>query len=106
MTSRELLRRLRRLGAGIVPGRGKGGHVLVLLDGRRSVVPTGSGDLPAGTLAAIRKDLGLRRGPLHCNAGAMGGQKKEKGRAFPAPPRHAPAARPSRPPPRFCFRLV
>jgi predicted RNA binding protein YcfA (HicA-like mRNA interferase family) len=64
MTSREVLRRLRRLGAEIVPGRGKGGHVLVLLGDRRSVVPTGSGDLPTGTLAAIRKDLGLRRDQL------------------------------------------
>jgi len=64
VTSREVLRRLRRLGGEIVPGRGKGGHVLVLLDGRRTVVPTGSGDLPPGTLAAIRKDLGLRRDQL------------------------------------------
>lgn len=64
MTSRELLRRLRRLGAEIIPGRGKGGHVLVLLGGSRSVVPTGSGELPTGTLAAIRKDLGLRRDQL------------------------------------------
>jgi predicted RNA binding protein YcfA (HicA-like mRNA interferase family) len=64
MTSRELLRRVRRLGAEIVPGRGKGGHVLVLLDGRRTVVPTGSGELPPGTLAAIRKDLALGRDQL------------------------------------------
>jgi len=59
MTSRECLRRLRRLGAEIVTGRGKGGHVLVLLDGRRTVVPTGSGELPPGTLATIRRQFGL-----------------------------------------------
>jgi predicted RNA binding protein YcfA (HicA-like mRNA interferase family) len=64
MTSRELLRRLRQLGATIIPGRGKGGHVLVLLGNGRSVVPTGSGDLPPGTLATIRKQLGLRRNQL------------------------------------------
>jgi predicted RNA binding protein YcfA (HicA-like mRNA interferase family) len=64
MTSRELLRRLRQLGAQIVPGRGKGGHVLVLLDGERTIVPTGSGELPPGTLATIRRQLKLSRDKL------------------------------------------
>lgn len=60
MTSRELLRKLRRLGVTIDPGRGKGGHVLVTRDGRRSIVPTGSGEVRRGTLRRILRDLELR----------------------------------------------
>jgi predicted RNA binding protein YcfA (HicA-like mRNA interferase family) len=59
MTSRELLRVLRRLGATIDTGRGKGGHIMVRL-GRRQIVPTGSGDLPIGSVRAILGQLGLR----------------------------------------------
>jgi predicted RNA binding protein YcfA (HicA-like mRNA interferase family) len=59
MTSRELLRKLRRLGATIDPGRGKGGHVRVELAGRKSIVPTGSGEIRRGTLFTILRDLGL-----------------------------------------------
>jgi predicted RNA binding protein YcfA (HicA-like mRNA interferase family) len=61
MTSRELLRRLRRVGAEIVPGRGKGGHVMVRRGKTATYVPTGSGEVPSGTLAAILRGLGLRR---------------------------------------------
>jgi predicted RNA binding protein YcfA (HicA-like mRNA interferase family) len=61
MTSRELLRRLARLGAEIITDRGKGGHIMVRLGNRRSIVPTGSGDIPTGTVAAILRQLGLRR---------------------------------------------
>jgi hypothetical protein len=43
MTANELLRKLRRLGVTVVPGRGKGGHVRVERDGLVSHVPTGSG---------------------------------------------------------------
>lgn len=64
MTSRELLRRLRRLGAEIITGRGKGGHVTVRLDGRVTFVPTGTGEVPPGTLGAIVKALGLRQEQL------------------------------------------
>lgn len=60
MTSRELLRKLRRAGATIQPGRGKGGHVRVELAGRVSIVPTGSGEIRRGTLFTILRDLGLR----------------------------------------------
>jgi predicted RNA binding protein YcfA (HicA-like mRNA interferase family) len=59
MTSSELLRRLRRSGAQIVTGRGKGGHVMVL-NGRRSFVPTGTGEIKHGTLLGILKALELR----------------------------------------------
>jgi predicted RNA binding protein YcfA (HicA-like mRNA interferase family) len=60
MTSRELLRRLRRLGIRIDPARGKGGHVMVRRDGRFAMVPTGSGELLTGALRAILRQLGLR----------------------------------------------
>jgi predicted RNA binding protein YcfA (HicA-like mRNA interferase family) len=59
MTSRELLRRLRRLGARIVTDRGKGGHVMVEWNGRVTYVPTGSGELRTGTFMAILKALDI-----------------------------------------------
>lgn len=64
MTSRELLRRLRRLGAEIVTGRGKGGHVQVRLNGRVTYVPTGTGELATGTLGSILRALRLTRDEL------------------------------------------
>jgi mRNA interferase HicA len=60
MSKNEFLRRLRRLGATIETSRGKGGHVGVELGGRRTFVPTGSGELPTGTMRAILRQLGLR----------------------------------------------
>jgi predicted RNA binding protein YcfA (HicA-like mRNA interferase family) len=60
MTARELLRKPRRFGVTVVPSRGKGGHVLVLRDGHKSIVPTGTGDLRRGTLLRILRDLELR----------------------------------------------
>ena len=60
MTSSELLRKLCRAGARIVTGRGKGDHVMVVLNGRRTFVPTGSGEIKQGTLLGILKTLELR----------------------------------------------
>jgi mRNA interferase HicA len=60
MNSRELLRKLRRLGAAVDPNRGKGGHVMVRLGSRFAMVPTGSGEIAVGTLRAILRELGLR----------------------------------------------
>ena len=60
MTSRDLLRKLRRLGARVVTGRGKGGHVMVVLQERRAFVPTGSGEIKRGTLLGILRRLGPR----------------------------------------------
>jgi len=57
--SRELLRKLRRLGATINPERGKGGHVRVERGAQYTYVPTGSGDMKRGTVLGILKDLGL-----------------------------------------------
>jgi len=59
MSSNELLRLLRRAGARIVTDRGKGGHVMVLLAGRKTFVPTASGELRSGTLRAILRDLAV-----------------------------------------------
>ena len=59
MTSNELLRLLRRAGARVVSDRGKGGHVMVVLGGRTTFLPTGSGDVRPGTLRAILRDLGV-----------------------------------------------
>ena len=53
MTSRELLRKLRRLGLTVVANRGKGGHVRVERNGRVSHVPTGSGDLKTGLVQGV-----------------------------------------------------
>jgi predicted RNA binding protein YcfA (HicA-like mRNA interferase family) len=59
MTSRELLRKLRHLGASVTSNRGKGGHVRVELDGRVSHVPTGSGELKTGLIHGVLRQLGL-----------------------------------------------
>ena len=59
MTSRELLRALRRLDVEIIPARGKGGHVRVERNGRFSYVPTGSGELKRGLVHGILSQLGL-----------------------------------------------
>jgi len=59
VSSNDLLRLLRSAGARIVTDRGKGGHVMVLLAGRKTFVPTGSGELRPGTLRAILRDLAV-----------------------------------------------
>jgi predicted RNA binding protein YcfA (HicA-like mRNA interferase family) len=49
------------MGAAIVPGRGKGGHVMIVLGGRQTFVPTGgSKELRTGTLRKVLRDLGLK----------------------------------------------
>jgi predicted RNA binding protein YcfA (HicA-like mRNA interferase family) len=59
MTANELLRKLRRLGATVVPGRGKGGHVRIEHDGQVSHIPTGSGELKTGLVHGVLRQLGL-----------------------------------------------
>lgn len=39
---------------------GKGGHLKIFLDGKKSVLPMGSGDLKKGTMAGIKNQLGLK----------------------------------------------
>jgi predicted RNA binding protein YcfA (HicA-like mRNA interferase family) len=56
MTGKEVLRRLRRLGCEVV--RQKGSHVRIRCGDCQTTVPVHAGeDLPAGTLAAIQRDL-------------------------------------------------
>lgn len=39
---------------------GEGGHLKVFLNGKRSVLPMGSGELKKGTAEGIKKQLGLK----------------------------------------------
>lgn len=59
MTANELLRKLRRFGVTVVPNRGKSGHLRVERNGRVSHVPTGSGELKAGLVHGVLRQIGL-----------------------------------------------
>ena len=56
----EFLRWLKKNGATIDAGRGKGSHVKVTLNGKQTVVPSHSKELKTGTVEAIKKQLGLK----------------------------------------------
>lgn len=58
MNSREMKRWLAAQGATFKPG--KGGHLKVFLNGRRSILPMHSTELKTGTVEAIKKQLGLK----------------------------------------------
>lgn len=58
MNSREMKRWLAAQGATFKPG--KGGHLKVFLNGRRSILPMHSTELKTGTVDAIKKQLGLK----------------------------------------------
>jgi mRNA interferase HicA len=58
MKSTEAKRLLQKLSATFEPG--KGGHLKVTLNGRRSILPMhGNKELKTGTWRAIRKQLGI-----------------------------------------------
>lgn len=59
MKSKELIRKLIALGATVETGRGKGGHVLVILGEKSTVIPTSTKELPKGTFHGILKQLGV-----------------------------------------------
>lgn len=63
MKPADLLRRLNRLairqGWDYAERDGRGSHVIVRLNGRTTVVARHPGDMPAGTLRKVLKDLGL-----------------------------------------------
>lgn len=61
MKTKELLKALSKLGATEDRERGKGGHMFVILNGKRAVVPTGKGEIATGTLAAILRQLGITK---------------------------------------------
>jgi mRNA interferase HicA len=56
--SSELKRWLAALGAKFQSG--KGSHLHVILNGKKSIVPMHQKDLPTGTVEAIKKQLGLK----------------------------------------------
>lgn len=60
MTSSELKRWLEKQGCSFASG--KGGHLMVRLGNRKTVLPMHgkSHDLPAGTVNGIKKALGLK----------------------------------------------
>ena len=59
VTSAELKRWLQQQGATFEPA--KGGHIWVMLHGRRTILPTHGSrkEMKTGTVAAIKKQLGL-----------------------------------------------
>ncbi len=65
MNTREFIRRVRECGKddGVAvvyePGRGKGSHGRLFYGARRTIVAEHRGDIPAGTLRAMMKQLGL-----------------------------------------------
>jgi mRNA interferase HicA len=58
LNSRQFKKWLASQGAIFEPG--KGGHLKVTLNGKRSVLPMSSGDLKKGTMGGIKKQLGLK----------------------------------------------
>jgi len=58
MTSSEMKRWLTKLGATFESG--KGSHLHVFLNGRRTVIPMHNKELGTGLAQQIKKDLGLK----------------------------------------------
>jgi mRNA interferase HicA len=58
MKSSELKRWLAKQGATFTPA--KGSHFHVILNGKQSIIPMHSKDIPRGTVEAIKKQLGLK----------------------------------------------
>ena len=71
MKSAELLRRLQRLARSRGwelewrPDRGKGSHGLLVMNGRRTIIPDLKVDLKKGTLHSVLSDLGVTVEDLH-----------------------------------------
>lgn len=58
MNSNQFKKWLAAQGATFAPG--KGGHLKVELNGKRSVLPMHSGEMKTGTVEGIKKQLGLK----------------------------------------------
>jgi mRNA interferase HicA len=58
MNCKQFKKWLADRGATFEPG--KGGHLKVYLNGKRSVLPMGSGEMKKGTAEGIKKQLGLK----------------------------------------------
>ena len=62
---KEFIKRLKRNGVEIIEGRGKGGHVWAIHNGRKTTVPFhGSTDVDPNFLKMICKQLGLDPGDV------------------------------------------
>lgn len=60
MKTRELLRKLKQFGVIVIAGRGKGGHVRLVFQGRKSVLPTHGGkDIDPVFVKTVCKQLGI-----------------------------------------------
>ena len=59
---KKMIRALSRLGFDIYSKRGRGSHIMMThRDGRKTIVPTHSKDIPTGTLLAILKDIKISK---------------------------------------------
>jgi mRNA interferase HicA len=58
--TKQFLRLLKKNGAEIIKGRGKGGHLLVKLNGRQATVPIHSSDYDPDFFDDICKQLGTK----------------------------------------------
>lgn len=58
MNSKQFKKWLSDRGATFEPG--KGGHLKVTLNGNKSVLPMGTGEVKKGTAEGIKKQLGLK----------------------------------------------
>lgn len=67
MRPKDLLRRLAKLGAEIVQGRGKGSHVLVRYGDRQATVPVHGGGRELGPvfIKKLARQLGIDPEELH-----------------------------------------
>ncbi len=62
VTPKKMIRALSRLGFDIYSKMGRGSHIMMAhADGRKTIVPMHSKDIPAGTLLAILKDIRISK---------------------------------------------
>ncbi|MGD8562171.1 MAG: type II toxin-antitoxin system HicA family toxin [Desulfarculaceae bacterium] len=60
MKGRQFVRRLRRAGAEVIEGRGKGGHMLAKYQGNQATIPFhGDRDLSPAFLKMLCRQLGI-----------------------------------------------
>jgi predicted RNA binding protein YcfA (HicA-like mRNA interferase family) len=59
VNSKQVIRKLRALGVEVVPGRGKGGHLVLQYKGAQTVIAVHSKDMPPHHIKTICKQLGI-----------------------------------------------
>jgi len=60
MTSKELIKQLKKTGWKTLDGRGKGSHRIMVKGDQEVVVPFHNRDIPPGTLHQLLKKTGLK----------------------------------------------